>query len=185
MREIVRQLVHFLLGAFFAGLVYFKGTLFSLEIAVVVFLVGLILALVLAIFEKPKHVHHIVRFVGRKREVFPGQAALLFQLAIIVTLLFFVFQPSSIAFGALLCLAVGDSMATVVGTRWGTHKLLPNRSMEGTFAGFAFSAIALFLFFNLPVALVAAAVGMAAEFLPIDDNFAIPLFSGLALMLLL
>ncbi len=185
MDEPLRQLGHAVLGLAFAGVVYLAGTFLALEISLAVLLLGVILSLLFAFFRRPHFLHGWLKRVQRGSEAFPGQPILLYVLAITVTLAFFVLQPSQVAFGALLCLALGDSVSTLAGKKWGVHKLLPNRSVEGSFAGFAISAIALYIFFPLHVALIAAALGMAAEYLPLDDNFGVPLFSGLALMLLL
>lgn len=80
---------------------------------------------------------------------------------------------------SLLYLALGDSVAAVVGVAFGKIKLgSRGKSLEGslTFLGISFLCG---LFFVKPLyALIAAFVGAAIEFLPlpVDDNFVLPIF---------
>ena len=93
------------------------------------------------------------------------------------------------AAGALFCLAVFgreytavglvtvgvlDSVATVVGLRFGRHTLVGNKSLEGTVAGAAAAALALsFLIPWWAAAIVAAVGGIIEAFFPLDDNVAV------------
>lgn len=111
----------------------------------------------------------------------------------LITLLF----PQPIVLLSVLFLAVGDSVASIVGTRWG--KVRPawmcGKSVEGALANAFASAIVAFAFatgylhLNTNEALMLTAVGafasMLAEALPIplDDNFTIPVVSSIVLAL--
>jgi diacylglycerol kinase (CTP) len=102
--------------------------------------------------------------------------------------------PKPIALLSILFLAVGDPVSSIFGITWG-HKgprFSNGKSLVGTAAGMGICAIIafFFLYFSgvpaLASALTALAGGLAgggAEMLPldIDDNFSIPLVSGLAL----
>lgn len=93
------------------------------------------------------------------------------------------------AAGALFCLAVFgreytavglvtvgvlDSVATVVGLRFGRHTLVGKKSLEGTVAGAAAAALALsFLIPWWAAAIVAAVGGIIEAFFPLDDNVAV------------
>lgn len=102
-----------------------------------------------------------------------------------------------IAVAALLFLSVGDSMAALVGRRHGTVKLLCGRTLEGTLAALVSCLLASVVLLMLrpffdwkltPFALIAGSIA-AAVFelvdLPLDDNFRIPVLSGLVMELLI
>ena len=93
----------------------------------------------------------------------------------------------------VMALGLGDPAAAFIGRKWGRHKLVHNRSLEGTVAFFVVAAIAITAVFSvfhadmswttrIGGALVAALVGALAELFSgsVDDNFSIPLFAGLA-----
>ncbi len=101
--------------------------------------------------------------------------------------------PRLSCIAAVLTLGIGDPMAALVGKRWGRHKLVGRKSLEGTVA-FAISAALLvqawlMVFFGdaltaaggwtaaLPMALVAGVAGGIAELYAdrLEDNFLIPL----------
>lgn len=114
-------------------------------------------------------------------------SSLLFSLAF--------FDKEILAFG-IIALSLGDTAAALLGKQFGVHKIFWNKgkSWEG-FAAFAivtFAASYLFAFFfpqfailkPMTLALLAGVVGAFVESLPIvDDNFTIPLFTGLAIYL--
>ncbi|WP_292364416.1 diacylglycerol/polyprenol kinase family protein, partial [Methanoculleus sp. UBA208] len=91
--------------------------------------------------------------------------------------------------GALFCLAVFgreytavglvtvgvlDSISTLVGLRFGRHTLRGKKSLEGTLAGAAASALALsFLVPWWAAMFVAAVAGIIEACFPLDDNVAI------------
>ena len=94
--------------------------------------------------------------------------------------------PMPIAVAALLFLTVGDTAAALIGQRWGRHPLVPGKTYEGTLAclvcciiiGAAVPGVPLVA--GLAGAVVAAVVelfGMGT----LDDNFGIPVFSGLVM----
>ncbi len=77
---------------------------------------------------------------------------------------------------AILILALGDSVSTVVGARFGRTRLPYNskKSLEGTLA-FFFASLASWYFVG-PVAIPLAFVAAAAETVPfMEDNLAIPI----------
>ena len=90
---------------------------------------------------------------------------------------------------ALAVLGVGDPVAALVGKRFGRHKIINNRSLEGSLAFLAAGAVvalgALLMFFGdtlglgamVLVALSASGAGAVAELLSrrVDDNLSIPL----------
>lgn len=181
--EIRRQFIHFLFGSFFIALVAVLSTLDSLFVLCIAFLTGLVFSHAIKKGAKIPIVTHIVQRVERDYEKrLPGKGALLFFLAAIITIL--LFQRQEIVLGALCVAVYGDAASTVVGLRFGKHRIAGKKTLEGTLGGIAMAFFFLQFIFQLPVALAAAITGMAAELLPFDDNFTIPIVTGLALLAL-
>ncbi|MCP4548784.1 MAG: hypothetical protein GY835_20180 [bacterium] len=94
--------------------------------------------------------------------------------------------PREIAVAVMGYLILGDGLAGLVGRTWGRIPIGFHKTLEGTVTGFLVNLGVGLLIFRDPVpALVGAAVASAAEYLPIplDDNLAIPLASGVVLVL--
>jgi dolichol kinase len=90
--------------------------------------------------------------------------------------------PRAEAISAVLVLGLADPIASVVGQRYGRRPFLGG-TVEGT-ASFLVVALALLLYRHAwPAALVAALLAALAErrSWPLDDNFTIPVVTGLAL----
>lgn len=110
-----------------------------------------------------------------------------FFIGIILTLLFFRFNPG-VANAAILLLIFGDSVSTLVGSKWGRNKLpyQEKKTLEGSMA---------FLVVGLPMALtqlpfIPALLGTIAgvfteAYSPLDDNLTVPLVAGLVMNLTL
>lgn len=109
-----------------------------------------------------------------------------FAIGILLALLIF---PTPVNYAAIGIFAFGDSAASFFGSAFARTPLPFNKdkSLEGSVAGFLFAFLAGSLFVPPLFALVGAAVAMVVEYLPIpiNDNLVIPLFTGLALTLLL
>ena len=92
---------------------------------------------------------------------------------------------------ALSFMAVGDAIATVVGSRIGKTKFL-GKTIEGNIACLIFCIAVGFVYFHagLDISLLAILIGALAATiiqgitLPINDNLTIPLFSGLVMTLI-
>jgi dolichol kinase/phosphoserine phosphatase len=111
-------------------------------------------------------------------------APIFFALGISIPLVFF---PEDIAFASIAVLALGDSVAAIVGILIGKHSLpfLRQKSIEGTIFGFISAYLGAFLFLDPWTAFVAAAIGTTVEALPspFNDNLIIPIAAGLAVLL--
>jgi len=105
------------------------------------------------------------------------------------------FFSEKVAILSILFLIFSDPISSYVGVLYGKHKLLPNKSLEGSCAGFIVCyMLALFYglyygangFAFLAFALLAGLVGSLSELfsINIDDNLTIPLISGFGLTLL-
>ncbi|RKX22621.1 MAG: hypothetical protein DRP35_01455 [Candidatus Zixiibacteriota bacterium] len=106
-------------------------------------------------------------------------------LSIFLTILLF---SKPIAVTAIAFIMVGDSLAALIGRKFGRHKVFKTKSIEG-FMGclsgtliVAYFAPELTFYVTIPGAVIAAIV----ELLPlqIDDNLTVPLISGLFMMII-
>lgn len=113
----------------------------------------------------------------------------------------FLIYPLSIASAACAMLAVGDSLATILGKSFGRHRIFGSKTLTGSAVMFAASLLVGAIFVAPLIALVGAVAATLMELLPaaralenvrrrgfLDDNFLIPIISGavmLAVILLL
>lgn len=183
-KEIQRKAIHFLIGnAAIASTLVF-GTQSTLLGCAIILLAGLMLSRHLQKGNRHPMLDPILRAVERKHEErLPGKAAILFFFGAIITL--FLFKNPLVSAGALIVLTYGDAAASLIGKSEGRYKLTVGRTLEGTFGGIAVAFLALLPLFSVKTALIAAAVGMLAEFLPIDDNLSIPIATGIVLSFLI
>jgi dolichol kinase len=92
-----------------------------------------------------------------------------------------------IAVAALAFIIVGDTLAALIGRKFGRHRF-GRKSLEGSVACLAGTLITALVVpgLSLSVAVLGAVVAAAAEAFsgPIDDNVSVPLLSGLTMLLL-
>lgn len=189
--EVRRQLAH-ALGIFTVPVIFYFGKFWSLLLLAAIAIFFFILAAYK--LEKQKRGKNILLeelaaienfFEERiykkfeRKESFPMKGAILFYFGAFLTLLFF---PEKIAAASISVLAIGDSASTLIGKKFGKHKISGNKTLEGSL-GFFVSAIAVLLFFVSPErAIFAALVSALAEaFLKIDDNISVPISAAIAL----
>jgi dolichol kinase len=95
--------------------------------------------------------------------------------------------PKPIAVAALTFIIVGDTLAALVGRRWGRHKWFGQKSIEGSLACLAGLIVVAHITPGLPLAvgLIGAAVATLVEAMPlhIDDNVTVPILSGIVMLL--
>jgi dolichol kinase len=92
----------------------------------------------------------------------------------------------AIANSAILLLLIGDSASTLVGRRWGKHKLPFNKfkSYEGSLAFLSVGFLCSMTLLPIVPAFFGATIGALTEaYSPIDDNIPIPIISALAMTL--
>jgi len=127
----------------------------------------------------------------RKKEVDRPNSISYYLLSVFLVCWIF---PKGIAVLAILFLGVGDPVASIVGIKWGRHKISNRFSLEGSLAFFAACFLMtllypqivpsfqgnLFLFASL-----GGVIGMTSEWISdrLDDNFVIPLYSAFFLWL--
>ncbi len=192
--ELVRKLIH----------------LFSLSIPIIYYfiprsdgiLILSILTAVALVLDLSRHVSPSVgkvfyKFFGfllRKHEIDSRKknlngATYVFISALICVILF----PKVLFITAFTILIISDTMAALIGRKFGKHKFL-SKSLEGTLAFFISASIVVFFtpkMQNLPaeylIGIIAAAVGAIVENISFgfaDDNLAIPISIGFTMWLL-
>lgn len=171
LRELARQFVHF------SGLL-----LIPLALVFPAWAVGvacLVLAVFL-IFAPRTSVKKVADFFQRHSEHGYEGAVLFFFASGVV---FFVFSLE-VAIAAIVALSVGDAMATIYGTHFGRVKIFEGKTLEGSFACFFFSHVALLFFLEPQLAFIAAIIATVFELMPsFNDNMTIPFGVGLVLRL--
>jgi dolichol kinase len=112
-----------------------------------------------------------------------------YAIAILLALITF---PKTVSVIAIYVLAIADPISAIVGIRFGRHRIVPEKSVEGSLAFFvsAFAiaagvlAVATFAptgkIFLVAALLAAAAAAMEMAPIRLDDNLTIPLFVGFA-----
>ncbi len=192
--ELVRKLIH----------------LFSLSIPIIYFFVSrndgiLILSILtfvallldLARYLSPavgKIFYRIFGFLLRKHELDTRKKNLNGATYVLISALISVILfPKILFITAFSILIISDSMAALIGRKFGKHKLF-SKSLEGTLAFFVSASIVVFLtpkVNDLPmeylIGIIAAAVGAIVENVSFgfaDDNLAIPISIGFTMWLL-
>ena len=112
-------------------------------------------------------------------------APIFFALGILFTLLVFPYPANA---AAIMMFALGDSTASIFGKIFG-KKTLPfnkGKTLEGSVIGFVFAFLAGILLISPSKALVAAAIAMVIEGLPLplNHNIATPIVTGAVLTLM-
>ena len=179
-----RQFIHFLFGSVFIALLITQGTQTTLIALSTIFVIGLAISYTIKKGVKIPGLMSVVKRVERDYEKhLPGKGALLFFAGAIVTMV--LFQRQEVVLGALIVAIYGDAASTVIGIRFGKHRIADKKTIEGTIGGIITSLVFLSFIYPIPIAAAAAITGMLAELLPIDDNFTIPIAVGTILHFLI
>ena len=124
---------------------------------------------------------NLVGLLLRKHEIHNFTGATYLMISAVLCIGFF---PKEIAVVSLAFLAIGDTLAALVGIPLGKRKILnTSKSLEGSLACFTGCFVFGLLFLHPAVALIGAFTATVAEFswIPIDDNIKIPIASGLVM----
>jgi len=119
----------------------------------------------------------------RKHEIHDFTGATYLMISTILCIAIF---PKDIAFLSLCFLAIGDTLAAIIGISFGKRKLFgTSKSLEGSLACFISTFIFALFFIDPTIAFFGAMAATLSEFsrLPIDDNIKIPIASGLIMSL--
>ena len=119
-----------------------------------------------------------------RKEVRPGMwivsgGSFVLAAGVMVNLLF----PPAIAAAALAVMLIGDTAAALIGRKFGKHPAPNGKSWEGVAAFvIAISGSAGYFFISgIPAVILAAVAELFEKQLHLDDNFSIPLCTGLIL----
>jgi phytol kinase len=180
MREIVRQLIHLCFGLGIGALVFFVDHTVVLAVMAGGLLMGVVLVdLILRGYCIPI-ISPLVQY-GDRCDPLPGKGAFFFAVSALACIILF---PVSMVVPALVTLSVLDSVTTLVGIRFGRHRISNGKSWEGTLSGIAVTILALLPFISLSGALAVSVIaGIIELFSPVDDNLLIPV--GVCILLTL
>lgn len=143
----------------------------------------------LCVFRFNERLFNIFKFILKEKERKTLLTTTWFLVSVLLTVVLF---RKDIAIMAMLFLIFGDSASAFFGLRFGRTRIVGNRSLEGSLAFFlACLIIGLILNFtkiniSWPVVVLGALAATIAELLPlpVDDNFTIPLFSGIIMTIM-
>ena len=171
MQELFRKIVHLLFGLCIAAMVLVAGQTVSIGILAGGLFIGVVMVDLILRGHRVPVFSALVEF-GDRGDCLPGRGALYFAVSALVCVILF---PVAISVPALVTLAVLDSVATIVGLRFGRTRISNGKSWEGTFAGIVVTAVALLPFLTVPGTVIIAVVAGAIEVVsPVDDNLVIP-----------
>jgi len=188
MRVRVRKSYRIVVGLIFPVLYYFSPDKL-LPIAALSFFLGLVTALEITRKASPVAWDWICE---RSKGVFKEKSGPILgeTFFLLSTLFCIVFLSRSIALYALLFLTFGDAASTVIGVRYGTRRFANQKSIQGSLAFLGVSLLVGFLARLAPgiciepwVVVIGAFVATVSEALPlpVDDNFTVAAFSGMAM----
>lgn len=185
--EAERQFMHAIFGLFYLLIFISFPREGAIQITFLLLAIGVLMALIHHRHKIPHLEGIIARFERTDESRIIGEAGIKFTVGILIAALaFYILGVDNRAMiGAVATLAVGDSTSTIIGRKFGATRLFGAKSLEGIVSGTVVSAVAMMAFLPLPIAFVAAAAGMLAELLPINDNYTIPLATGAAIALML
>ena len=107
-----------------------------------------------------------------------------YALSITFSLILF---PEPISYVSIAVLTFGDGFAAILGQHLGRNRIRFNKikNVEGVLGGFIFAFLGSLIFVDPIRALIASAVGMFVEILPlpINDNLTVPIATGLSLII--
>jgi dolichol kinase len=178
--ELKRKSIH-ILASIYILIYWISFSWFGHQIAMLILLSTLILFIVIDFFRIREHRKiPIIHLLWRKTENNCLGGQVYFMLGVIIAFGLFEFK---IAVAAILMTTIGDMAAAIFGVAFGKHKISKNskKSWEGTSAEFVVDLIIAFLILQNPLVAIAMALTatvVETTFSHIDDNLAIPVFSG-------
>ena len=183
--EIRRQLFHVCLGLVLVSLL--NHNLISSHDLFWILVAGILTSWISLRHRIPVVAWFLDKF--ERKQVRPGKGAITYFIGAILALELF---PRDVAFAAILVLAVGDGVSSLVGPFGHLKtKLSDKKLFEGTIAGAAFGGAAAMAFVSPLEAFIAATVAMLFEAVEIrfnqnllNDNVTVPLVAGTMILLL-
>ena len=187
-RETKRQIFHLILGLLIVLLIYLD--LLTAFLIGIIILIGLVLSLITKRYRIPL-IDWFLRTFDREKDIkfIPGKGIIFMFIGAFIAVFFF---PKEIALAAVIILALGDSIAPLIG-RYGKikHPFSRKRFLLGTIAGLFASFFGALLFVGFYEALIASFVVMFIEGIDLelrinqlDDNIMMPLVAGIVILLI-
>ena len=171
MQEIVRKLIHLFFGLAIAGMVMILDHQTAIAILVGGLFIGIVLVDLILRGHKIPVFSSLVDY-GNRCDPLPGKGAFFFAVSALLCVILF---PVPIVVPGLVTIAVLDSVATLVGIRYGKRRVYNGKSWEGTIAGIVVTILVLLPFLTVPGAVVVSVIaGLIELFSPIDDNLVVP-----------
>ena len=176
--ETLRQLIH-LSGVSIIPISHIIYIYFGKEMVSLFYILVIFFLIVLSILiKRSRFFFELFKMVDRNKDlkVMPAKGAINFFIGIFFVSIFFDIKTLYISIAVLY---LGDSFSTIVGKKFGKHKIPYNRkkSLEGFIAFVVFSFIGTIFFCNVKTAIILSIFGAFIESLPIkiDDNITIPI----------
>jgi len=181
-REILRQIIH-ASGIFILVLgIFLKPT-----VLILLCIITLVFAEIVFILDKYHYIPIFSTILDNCKRIEDERGFLYFFIGIIATLFIFSFNIA-IAYSGILMLLLGDSASTIVGRKFGKHKLplKSKKSVEGTLTFVLVGFLSTLTLLPILPSLIGALVGAITEaYSPIDDNIPVPIISALAITLVI
>ena len=181
--ELYRKGVH-LSSSIFPFMLYLLGKQFFLIYILPFMVICIFLDYAKSSFQIINNIYfYFFRIVTRSSEYKKPTGATWVFTGIILTVLLF---KENIAITSLIILSISDSMAAIIGLKFGKTKLF-SKTLEGSFAFYLSTFLIISITTNLPLsyAILISIVTTFSELvkLKINDNVIIPLTAGLLLMI--
>lgn len=184
--QIGRKLIHIGIGTTIFFLAYIFGPLALLAFSALCLVCGIPIALMIKSGIELPLFSLAIELFGRRSEKFPGKGAFMFFVgAMLASIFALATGKAKIAALALLPVVFGDGFATIIGLKFGRHKIAGRKTLEGTAAFIFASFVALFLatgnfFLSIAISFISAIV----ELFPFDDNLTLPFLSAVLLYII-
>ncbi len=187
--ETKRRIFHIVNGIIFVSLIYF-GIITPL-ILIIILVVGGTLCMLSLRYHIPI-LNFLLKHLERKEDmkVFPGKGSFYYVLGVLLVLVFF---DKDIAMASIMIMALGDSIAPMVGNYYGKikHPLSDKKFLEGTIAG-GVAAFLGALIFVAPVeaafasiaAMIAEGINLKFSGITVNDNISMPVTAGIVIWLM-
>lgn len=181
-KEILRQTIH-ASGLLFILMENFLSLPYLIALAIFAAVMGELIYQI----DKKRHIFLFSNILRSCRRDENERGFIYFFVSLSLTLILFG-QNLAVANAAILSLALGDSLSTLIGTRWGKHPLIFNS--RKTWEGSLTFVVAAFIGALTQVPLIAALAGAIAgaiteAYSPVDDNLTIPLVVGTVITLVI
>jgi dolichol kinase len=169
--EIKRKSFHLLMLLYVAGYWYLPKQTISIILAIAIFIVALLEFLRFKVSKYNDFFCKYFKGFYRPEEANKVSGLIGTLLGALITIL--LFKNRDFVLASFLYLAFGDSTAALVGKLIGHHKIILQKTIEGSLACFFFCLIVGLLLFNWQFALIGALLATIIEAIPwkVNDNF--------------